>query len=35
MFSGSFGLALPAGSFDEFPVAEGRSGADQGNEVVR
>ena len=30
---GGFGLGLLAGSFDEFAVDEGRSGADQGDEV--
>ena len=35
-FLGSFGLGvLFAGSFDEFAVDEGRSGADQGDEVGR
>jgi hypothetical protein len=30
---GSFGLGVLAGSFDEFAVDEGRSRADQGDEV--
>jgi hypothetical protein len=30
---GGFGLGLLAGSFDELAVGEGRSGADQGDEV--
>jgi hypothetical protein len=30
---GGFGLGLLAGPFDEFAAGEGRSGADQGDEV--
>jgi integrase/recombinase XerD len=32
---GGFRLGVLAGSFDQFPVDEGRSGADQGDEVRR
>jgi hypothetical protein len=32
---GGFGLGLLAGSFNEFAVDEGRSGADQGDEMGR
>jgi len=32
---GCFGLGVVAGSFDEFAVGEGSSGADEGDEVGR